>query len=594
MFPWMMKIIILLLTVSCHGEKREDLSSPPPPLSPYSYRHYKFIPFTEELGIEGLRKTCEETSGGYFDESHLKCNCPEGQTFILQEGGMCAENNRLYTLLPECETNQDEKCFKFSSNIGYTEIDLLTENREETREFLNLYKTKEGRERILKILTSFPVLEKPNIRFSYHWGKANENKIKHGSSSLTFFDIFFVTNEIVNLHFFAEENHAQHEMSDDLLWAKDVFVSFPLEQSVGLWTASGDCRMTCLYQLKNKERKMELTVRFIHGVIIERLLKKTNHLNTDMEWHFFDEKASLKWSLFSKVNLQGRKIIGENQFTLKGRGESFLLKRFEKDINKDFSSFDKYQKRERKKKNVVLVCDHFNYGDLLLFENQSSLSFINNWSDKQKTSLLTASCMGRIGLCLQTNNHGNDVIRAFREFDTESIIIPVPLDFCLSEEGGIHNLINDENVKVANFSFFQSYRQKMCEQTPLYKIIKDNPQTLFVMGAGNEGKENPVLRCPQNLELENKIIVGGYEGNYRWSLSDYGRDYVDVFADVDVKGRKGTSFASPRIAGVASWLSRRYLFDSGFSLKMFLLDLMETSYAGEKYLNREEFVRQWR
>lgn len=104
-------------------------------------------------------------------------------------------------------------------------------------------------------------------------------------------------------------------------------------------------------------------------------------------------------------------------------------------------------------------------------------------------------------------------------------------------------------------------------------LFKDYPDTLFVISAGNEGKNidadpDATLQVPCGLKAENIICVGSSNFGDRVSnFSNYGRTSVDVFAPGEniittgsfvkhgssgVEVVSGTSFSAPFVSGMAA------------------------------------------
>lgn len=106
-------------------------------------------------------------------------------------------------------------------------------------------------------------------------------------------------------------------------------------------------------------------------------------------------------------------------------------------------------------------------------------------------------------------------------------------------------------------------------QFPSYKAMQQNPNTLFVVSAGNAGLNNDgsgVTPCVADQTLPNVICVGAVDVDFtRASFSDYGASSVDlmapgveVFGDWPKDGQAqpswgdGTSASAPLVSGAAA------------------------------------------
>lgn len=135
----------------------------------------------------------------------------------------------------------------------------------------------------------------------------------------------------------------------------------------------------------------------------------------------------------------------------------------------------------------------------------------------------------------------------------------------------------DQGVRIINLS--QEISQnllpdiKLREEQDWIRTIQRFPEILFVLAAGNDGKDVVAERIlPQGAAFPNLLVVGalnwkGDRAEYIWGGSNYNRDRVQVVAIGDdvwapVPGNLydctgGTSFAAPQIARLAA----RFLLD---------------------------------
>lgn len=99
------------------------------------------------------------------------------------------------------------------------------------------------------------------------------------------------------------------------------------------------------------------------------------------------------------------------------------------------------------------------------------------------------------------------------------------------------------------------------------RAIRDNPDILFVVAAGNEGQDltaRPLY--PVVYDLPNMLVVGAADSSGRlWERSNRGRGIVDIAVNAvevpvmrfegEMARLTGTSFAAPKAAGFAARLS---------------------------------------
>ena len=126
-----------------------------------------------------------------------------------------------------------------------------------------------------------------------------------------------------------------------------------------------------------------------------------------------------------------------------------------------------------------------------------------------------------------------------------------------------------------------------------HDVIAQHPDTLFVVAAGNDGKN---VDTPGNAEypcaytLDNVLCVGATDRNdARASFSNFGATSVDVFAPgVDIASTRlgayylsdGTSMATPHVAGVAAQLAARAPWLGLDEFKQTIIDESTTVAAG--------------
>lgn len=89
---------------------------------------------------------------------------------------------------------------------------------------------------------------------------------------------------------------------------------------------------------------------------------------------------------------------------------------------------------------------------------------------------------------------------------------------------------------------------------------------LWVLGAGNDGLEDPTDTCEQNLEPKHRRLVVAANAEDSLELeyySDFGRNYADLSAggvgyDRYGNSYEGTSFAAPKVSHTAATIINRY------------------------------------
>lgn len=129
-------------------------------------------------------------------------------------------------------------------------------------------------------------------------------------------------------------------------------------------------------------------------------------------------------------------------------------------------------------------------------------------------------------------------------------------------------------AKVINLSSRATYDEPSCRKMMVeHPILKEPGAALWVVAAGNQKSDKPT-GCPQYFNgRRNIIIVGASSGRYPHPESNYGAHFVDIYTngdDYDGQGW-GTSFAAPRVAGVAAKVFHEYPTLSVFEVKLAIL-----------------------
>ena len=134
-------------------------------------------------------------------------------------------------------------------------------------------------------------------------------------------------------------------------------------------------------------------------------------------------------------------------------------------------------------------------------------------------------------------------------------VIPVSAAKCLHGQerwaGSAHEV---GQARVINLSKIFLLDGAFCRES-----VALDPRFLWVAGAGNAGNlfqpGETLVRCPQALgPLPNLIVAAMGNGQAIDRASDAGRDYADLVCDGGSSIGQGTSFSSPRVAGVAARL----------------------------------------
>ncbi|WP_089167781.1 S8 family peptidase [Azotobacter chroococcum] len=161
--------------------------------------------------------------------------------------------------------------------------------------------------------------------------------------------------------------------------------------------------------------------------------------------------------------------------------------------------------------------------------------------------------------------HGTSVASVLLENGKETISL-VPYSFPGVDPRRFQLLIQDlqsKGIKIANMSIGSSDPRAKEPWTIISRAIETAPEILFVIAAGNEGKNiDATPHYPASFRLPNVLIVGAVNETGKVSTkSNYGTN-VDVAAKADpVLGRDfmwnskmlhGTSFAAPKISALAA------------------------------------------
>jgi subtilisin family serine protease len=159
--------------------------------------------------------------------------------------------------------------------------------------------------------------------------------------------------------------------------------------------------------------------------------------------------------------------------------------------------------------------------------------------------------------------HGTMVASIFvQEASADSVCLAVYRYLPADDENKIGRIISEmakDGVRIVSVS---SGRRR---QWPEFSsAMKAHPNMLFVLSAGNEGVDlNDQPFYPAAYDAENAIVVAASDHMDRlWQQSNRGEGIVDLAVDAvnlpgfDFEGRKvpltGTSFAAPRVAGIAA------------------------------------------
>jgi len=155
-------------------------------------------------------------------------------------------------------------------------------------------------------------------------------------------------------------------------------------------------------------------------------------------------------------------------------------------------------------------------------------------------------------------------------------IIPLSTSSCLNSDKTHFWWQNfkDSGAKVINLSATSFEDPKKCrEYLNNHPIFTDAESALWIVAGGN-ARETSRLGCPQSLAgKENVLVVGAMTGTSVSKVSNFGEEFVDIFARGQNRGMgEGvTSFAAPRVSRVAALLADSYPELTPYELKLILL-----------------------
>ena len=156
--------------------------------------------------------------------------------------------------------------------------------------------------------------------------------------------------------------------------------------------------------------------------------------------------------------------------------------------------------------------------------------------------------------------HGLQVANVILAQNDAATLIPISMPNCMKAYSTWAPTVAGTGARVVNFSGTEAVDYDWCQKffDPSSFLGPDKP-FLWVVPAGNEGKENPVRRCPQRFAAENLIVAAGGSDGGLWGNSDYGLRYADIAADPDgTAGESGTSYSAGRISAVAAKIAGSY------------------------------------
>jgi hypothetical protein len=148
------------------------------------------------------------------------------------------------------------------------------------------------------------------------------------------------------------------------------------------------------------------------------------------------------------------------------------------------------------------------------------------------------------------------------------------------------NYLKKQNIKIANISFGANGYTRSFQQAFI-----NNPQILFVVAAGNEGRNNQSIPTyPCSLPMENIVCVAASTQNDKLAgWSNYGWKDVDLAApgeNIISTGSTnpyliadGTSFSSPIVAATAALLQEKHPNYTPVQIKQLLLSSVDKKSA---------------
>ncbi len=150
-------------------------------------------------------------------------------------------------------------------------------------------------------------------------------------------------------------------------------------------------------------------------------------------------------------------------------------------------------------------------------------------------------------------------------------LIPLGMNACLkAEEANTwYSHFVENGHRVVNMSIRdESDRDNCSVEMESHPMVRDD-KVLWVVAAGNQGQSNST-GCPQHLSgKSNLLIVGASDGVRVHPSSNFGENFVDIYADGMTHDRSawGTSMAAPKVAKVAADIADQYPELSILSIK---------------------------
>lgn len=147
----------------------------------------------------------------------------------------------------------------------------------------------------------------------------------------------------------------------------------------------------------------------------------------------------------------------------------------------------------------------------------------------------------------------HDLVKDFKK--GEAHVIPTDFGILLDGRHG-DELIRLSGSRILSMSAIYYVDESECNRA--FASVKSD--VLWILGAGNEGKENPKFRCPQRLHRpDTKLVVAAGVNGMLADYSEYGKTYADIAADgTSYLGTHGSSFAAPKVSNVALKIMDRF------------------------------------
>lgn len=200
------------------------------------------------------------------------------------------------------------------------------------------------------------------------------------------------------------------------------------------------------------------------------------------------------------------------------------------------------------------------------------------------------------------HHHGSHVSGIAVRDSSELAIIPIRMiegadgyitDQAFKFEEAI-SFLKDNGVKCVNMSFGSS---DLNTANIIKNVIKNNPDMLFVVAAGNEGKNIEIHPdYPASFKNQNLIKVASIKKDYSFSsdFSNYsnklvhiaaqGEEVLSYFPGGEVKSLTGTSMAAPQVTRVCGKLHHKYPQWTAIQIKEHILQ------TAKKLNDLEEYV----